>query len=66
MAETSSATKRSTLSLVTRLAAVTAPTPTMPNWPRLMWPPQPVSTTSDTPTMAHTRVSDSVVVVLGP
>ena len=31
-----------------------APTPTMPNWPRLMWPPQPVSTTSDTPTIAHT------------
>ncbi len=46
--------------------AVTAPVPTMANWPRLMWPPQPVSTTSDTPTIAHTSVSDRVVVVLGP
>jgi hypothetical protein len=28
--------------------------PTNANWPRLMWPPQPVMITSDTPAMAAT------------
>ena len=59
---TSSDRNRSASGLLTRLAATTAPTPTMANCPRLMWPPQPVSTTSDRPTMPQTRVSDRVVV----
>ena len=66
MPETSRATNRSAWSRLTMLAATTAPVPTMANCPRLMCPPQPVSTTSDTPTMAHTSVSARVVVVLGP
>ena len=41
------ATNRSTFQRVSRLPAAIAPMPTMPNWPRLMLPPQPVSTTSD-------------------
>ena len=48
------ATNRSTFQRVSRLPAAMAPTPTMPNWPRLMLPPQPVSTTSDMATRPHT------------
>ena len=48
---------------VIRLAAAMAPIPTMPNWPRLMFPPQPVSTTSDIATRPHTRAKLNVVTV---
>ena len=47
-------TKKSTFQRISRLPAAIAPMPTMPNWPRLMLPPQPVSTTSETPTSAQT------------
>ena len=39
--------------------------PTMPNWPRLMLPPQPVSTTSDIATSPQTTAKVSVVTVEG-
>ena len=38
--------------LAVRAPATTAPTATKANWPRLTWPAQPVSTTSDRATMA--------------
>jgi hypothetical protein len=38
--------------LAVRAPAVTAPTATKANWPRLTWPAQPVSTTSERATMA--------------
>ena len=59
------ATNRSRFQRVMRLPAAIDAMPTMPNWPRLMLPPQPVSTTSDIATRPHTTAKVRVVTVDG-
>ncbi len=57
--------KKSTFQRIIKLPAAMAPMPTMPNWPRLMLPPHPVSTTSEMATMPHTTAKLMSTTVLG-
>ena len=58
-AATARVMNRSTFQRLTRLPATMAPTPTSANCPRLIWPPQPVSTTRLTATRPQIAMMDS-------
>src|SRR5256885_9159275 len=64
-AEAAMVRNRSRLALAIRLAATTPPTPTMPAWPRLTVPLQPVSTTSDSAAIPRISVALTRFVWLG-
>ena len=53
------ASKKSMLWWPTSPPATPAAAPTRPNWPRLIWPAHPVSTTMDTATMAYRQMTVS-------
>src|SRR5579872_3193813 len=64
--DTETTMKKSAFQWATMFPATTPATPAMPNWPRLIWPPQPVSTTRDTPIIAQMMAKPASSWLLGP